>query len=66
MKDLDMSMQAEVMFSTDPLWDLRASANATTALDRGLAENLAKARAVRAEKLKANKPAVKKAEMKKG
>lgn len=36
-----------------------------TALDRGLAENLAKARAVRVEKLKANKPAAKKAAKKK-
>jgi len=31
-----------------------------TALERGLADNLAKARAVRAEKLKAKKPAAKK------
>lgn len=37
-----------------------------TALERGLADNLAKARAVRAEKLTANKPAVKKAAKKKG
>ncbi len=36
-----------------------------TALDRGLADNLAKARAVRAEKLKAKKPATKKAAKKK-
>jgi predicted transcriptional regulator len=36
------------------------------ALDRGLADNLAKARAVRAEKLKTNKPAVTKAAKKKG
>jgi predicted transcriptional regulator len=37
-----------------------------TALDRGLAENLAKARAVRAENLKAKKPATKKVAKKKG
>jgi len=37
-----------------------------TALDRGLADNLAKARAARAEKLKTSKPAVKKAAKKKG
>lgn len=37
-----------------------------TALDRGLAENLAKARAVRAEKLKAQKPVAKKTAKKKG
>jgi predicted transcriptional regulator len=37
-----------------------------TALDRGLADNLAKARAVRAEKLKTNTPAAKKAAKKKG
>lgn len=37
-----------------------------TALDRGLADNLAKARAIRAEKLQAKKPAVKKAATKKG
>ena len=37
-----------------------------TALDRGLADNLAKARAVRAEKLQAKKPAAKKAAKKKG
>jgi len=36
------------------------------ALERGLADNLAKARAVRAEKLKANKPEVKKAAKKRG
>ncbi|MEA5114495.1 MAG: MucR family transcriptional regulator [Geobacteraceae bacterium] len=37
-----------------------------TALDRGLADNLAKARAVRAEKLQAKKPAVKEITKKKG
>jgi len=37
-----------------------------TALDRGLADNLAKARAVRAEKLQAKKPAAKKVTKKKG
>ncbi len=37
-----------------------------TALDRGLADNLAKARAVRAEKLQAKKPTAKKALKKKG
>ena len=37
-----------------------------TALDRGLADNLAKARAVRAEKLQAKKPATKKVAKKKG
>ncbi|MEA5113356.1 MAG: MucR family transcriptional regulator [Geobacteraceae bacterium] len=37
-----------------------------TALDRGLADNLAKARAVRAEKLKAKKPTAAKASKKKG
>jgi len=35
-------------------------------LDRGLADNLAKARVVRAEKLKTDTPAAKKAEKKKG
>ncbi len=37
-----------------------------TALDRGLADNLAKARAVRVEKLQAKKPAAKKVTRKKG
>jgi len=37
-----------------------------TALERGLADNLAKARAVRAEKLKTNTPAANKAVKKKG